>query len=663
LQIDDEDYRLGVALAAPKAGKEAVPGLVTAAKSSDPGMRYYAIWGLGRLGSEAPEALPVITTALKDDNIEVRRKAVWALSQVQPQPEAAIPLLVAALSDDDSDVREAAAEALARYGKSAVPALRKQLDAKELEQRHLAVRALGLVGPDAADAVPQLRAFLLDPNSGLQDGAAIALSQQGAKGIPPLVEALAVEYPPEWEQVMIGFGSVWSLAATLPSAPAQHHRAVSALGKAGSVAIDALLGALQAANADVRSQAAGALATLGFNDRRIVVALAELLRDPSGSVRAQVKDTLLVLTPEPRVVMNEVLRALKEPEADVRVDAVDYLGRLGTPALQPLLASLRDPEAEVRTAAVKSLQVVAVSDDLLIATLTRLLKDKDPELRKNVLGVLLRCPAGVAMPLFLKALKEDDDAVVRRQAAVGVRELSHGDKVARQALAEATKEDKDPFVRGVAVNALTSFGLPAVPVLIDALGDDDQDVRQTALDSLQKVQLDNKKMFPLVTAALKSEKVRLRLGATYAMNRFGKDAVDELLKMLKDPEVDIRFAAVYALDDIGEEAIKSFPAMAEIAVDDQAPEQTRRIALRGLLRMAGLGDFWPGTAGAVPFLIERLENPDKVHRWRAASTLAAIGPAAKDAIPALEKASKDPDKSVAGAAAFALERVQKKDGK
>src|SRR5262249_8589251 len=160
----------------------------------------------------------------------------------------------------------------------------------------------------------------------------------------------------------------------------------------------------------------------------------------------------------------------------------------------------------------------------LIATLTPLLKDKDPELRKNVLGVLVRCPAPAVLPLFLQALKDDEDAVVRRQAAVGLRELGPGDKKVRQALTEATKEDKDPFVRGVAVNALAGFGLPTVPVLIDALGDDNQEVRQTALSSLQKVQVDNKKMFPLVTEALRSEKIRLRLGATYAMNRFGKDA-------------------------------------------------------------------------------------------------------------------------------------------
>ena len=58
--------------------------------------------------------------------------------------------------------------------------------------------------------------------------------------------------------------------------------------------------------------------------------------------------------------------------------------------------------------------------------------------------------------------------------------------------------------------------------------------------------------------------------------------------------------------------------------------------------------------------LERLDDKNATIRWEAASTLAAIGPAAKDAVPALEKARKDPSPNVSQTAQFALECIRKK---
>ena len=95
----------------------------------------------------------------------------------------------------------------------AVPPLVEKLKDPSKEQRRLAVRAVGQIGPGAAETIPLLRAFLLDPESGRQDAAAGALASMGKPAIPVLVEAMKGDDGPMLRQVMTGLGSFWAMAA------------------------------------------------------------------------------------------------------------------------------------------------------------------------------------------------------------------------------------------------------------------------------------------------------------------------------------------------------------------------------------------------------------------------------------------------------------------
>jgi HEAT repeat protein len=66
----------------------------------------------------------------------------------------------------------------------------------------------------------------------------------------------------------------------------------------------------------------------------------------------------------------------------------------------------------------------------------------------------------------------------------------------------------------------------------------------------------------------------------------------------------------------------------------------------------------PETAAkVVPVLVSGLTSPLVHSRRGAAETLGELGPAAKDALPALQKAAADEDKSVHDAAIEAIKRI------
>ena len=69
----------------------------------------------------------------------------------------------------------------------------------------------------------------------------------------------------------------------------------------------------------------------------------------------------------------------------------------------------------------------------------------------------------------------------------------------------------------------------------------------------------------------------------------------------------------------------------------------------------------PAAKDAVPALTKALEHEDAVVRRTAANALAKIGPSAKDAVPALTKALEDEDANVRRAAAKALAKIGAKD--
>src|SRR5262249_21320262 len=148
---------------------------------------------------------------------------------------------------------------------------------------------------------------------------------------------------------------------------------------------------------------------------------------------------------------------------------------------------------------------------------------------------------------------------------------------------------------------------PAIPMLVETLHDPDRFVRWAAARALGKI-------------------------GTQA----AEAAVPRLTEQLLDPDVDLRLAAATALEQFGPASRGAVPLLARLVRGTGEPD-LRLEAIR-VLEVVGCPDAVP----AVPVLAAVLTDRDARIRQAAAKVLGRFGPAARDAVDALQQARNDP---------------------
>ncbi|MBI3462390.1 MAG: HEAT repeat domain-containing protein [Planctomycetes bacterium] len=177
---------------------------------------------------------------------------------------------------------------------------------------------------------------------------------------------------------------------------------------------------------------------------------------------------------------------------------------------------------------------------------------------------------------------------------------------------------------------------------IQALKDPDVEVRREAAYAMhlivQKTGVEAPPVETLVEA-LKDEDGRVRLYCALALDQMGpkaKEAVPALIELLNDVGGD--FSAAYhareALEKIGEPAI---PALIKALRHEKIPvrEQAAALLVQLIRRDRSRDEFARRHEQMVPAFIEALKDKDGRVRMTVASGLAALGPSARAAIPAL----------------------------
>jgi HEAT repeat protein len=162
--------------------------------------------------------------------------------------------------------------------------------------------------------------------------------------------------------------------------------------------------------------------------------------------------------------------------------------------------------------------------------------------------------------------------------------------------------------------------LDAVPVLVEALGVDDGDLRWASARLLTSAATHRPEIRPMLAGLLGSSSWRQR-------------------KM-----------ALYCLRDLGPSDAAVTPAALERALDD--PEPAVRLAALATVAVLRAGD--PDAAAAV---VARLEDPDVGVRRAAAAALGRLGAGTTPVRGALAHAATSPDAALARAAAAALSRL------
>jgi HEAT repeat protein len=148
---------LVVIIGACGSGQE-VKSLIGQLESPDPDLRYNAVMALGKIGPE-PAVVRAVIDALSDPDTAVRLGAIRILENFGDNARMATPALKKTLKDDNEFVRDGAVHALGKIGlpSEVIPEITNMLNDSSMYVRIAAARVLGQFGPEASEALPELR--------------------------------------------------------------------------------------------------------------------------------------------------------------------------------------------------------------------------------------------------------------------------------------------------------------------------------------------------------------------------------------------------------------------------------------------------------------------------------------------------------------------------
>ncbi len=544
--------------------------------------RYFVGWGIG-----GPEVVPALVANLKSKNSHARTEAAEDLGQLGVNARTAIPALREALNDPDGYVRVYAAEALAR------------------------------IDPESKVDIPVLLAALKDQDAALRSATAAALAELGPRSSP---------------------------------------------------AVEALVSALQDKEGRVRSVAAYALGKINsdaahpsFPSGDVVTALAKVLRqDRKDKVRLWAAKALLEFGPDAKRAMPALTTALKDRDQNVAEVAADVLARLGPAGIPALCEALQDGKCKARQEAAEYLGEMGQRAKGAVPVLMGVLKEEDPHLRHAAALAMLRIDKKLAIRTAVPVLSE----LVKNEklhhlppAILALSNLGPEAKPAVLALMEALN-DQESFIRLQAAKALGKIGpgaKVAAPALRTALANEKDYVRLTVAEALWRVNQDPDAVHVLVQA-LKDSKDGVRESAAETLAEIGPEAraaIPSLERLITDPSASVRVQAAQALWHIDHQNSKPVSLLTELLKNPS-------VAIRLQAASALVTIDKEGAAKkVVPVLIEALKDENAAIRQEAAEALGNLAPQAKAAVRLLTAALKDEDIYVRLAVAVALCRIDR----
>ena len=494
---------------------------------------------------------------------------------------------------------------------------------------------------------------------------------------------------------------------------------LGSLGAKASVAVGPLVELLADKSPAVRAHAAWALGEIGAPAKSAAPQLASLLTDADDGVRRQAVEALRAIRPGPQVMLPLLAKLLEDSDPGVRMRILHAMAEAGPAAVPGLIEALKNDKTTYW--AIIVLREIGPAAKDAAPALAEKLKDPRPEIRREAalaLGALNEAAIPV-LPQIAAALDDEDartaatfimgqlgkippnaEAKIRANAASDDKFLStislwtltrvhpEDKELRRQAteqLVERLKE-QDPFVRVAAARALAALP-PApeitLPIWEKALKDADATTIQHALDALASI---GPQAVPRLVDILKHYK-ELRMQVAYTLGQIGPGAAaatDALAALASDEDFNVSTEAVLALGKIGPGAANAVPtllaalqkencpnahaivyALGRIGPKAAAAEPALQRAMAGKDQTLSVVAAWAftqiepqSTAKAIPLLVAGLSDSLPETRKAAAQALGNLGPQARTALPALQKAAKDDDsQAVREVAASAVQAV------
>jgi HEAT repeat protein len=367
---------------------------------------------------------------------------------------------------------------------------------------------------------------------------------------------------------------------------------------------------------------------------------------------------------------NDIAVSLNDPDAGLRVAAAEALGNIGKgarPALLPLLRATRDPNPAVRAAVNDTLRKVGAPSKENASQLLALWQEPVPEKREAYATSIrmLRPDAETSAILFVPLLN-DAQKKIRLQAIATLGDA--GPSVRGQTFSKLLPllDDADKDVRTRTLAALGKLGPPQRgdrPELEAGLRAKSREMRLFCVQQIGVLGPEALASLPFVARLLGDAEASVRLAAARALGQFGKacaEVVDEILKARTDSEPGVRKESIAVLGLVAREKGVLAALLDSLNDADQEVQDAAAKAIRAAQPPLGKGDlsllvgnlrdkkaavrrFCAAElarigADCAPVLQELLTNakdPDPVVRGNVFVALGALGPAAKNAVPAL----------------------------
>lgn len=547
--------------------------------------------------------------------------------------------LVTQLNAKDVRGKLAATRELAELGPvaaSAVPSLTALLNSDDLALQHEAIVALGRIGPEARKAVPALTKLLDADSLIVRHSSLHALRTIGEDSKPALdrIRPLAKNKDP-----MLNVAAAWALIGIDPDSKADRESA-----------LPVLTAGLGDKSADVRNDAGLALSEIGAP----AVAAVEAASKTSTAAAISACDVLAAIGPDAKSAVPTLLKLLEDEGPMVSWHAARALGEIGASpetVIPALVKGLQSPVAENRAASAVAIGSYGAAAKGSVAAVAALWKDREPSVRIaacHALGEMGPAAAGAVVQLD-KALDDEVGTVTLAAAdALG--------RVGESAVAPLTARLKDPGLRQLAAAVLGGMGPVAkgsVPVLIKLLDEQDLPTRRAALLALASIGPDAKDAAPALRKKLETADDRGRAGAVYGLVKIlGKEALPELKaasKVKNNPQLQLASAwGLLTLEPENPEHVQiALPLLIEGLAKAEVPVARKECA-------AALGHLGKAAESAIPALLKATADPDASVRAEATGALAEVGPTAKGVLENAVVLLDDGSQEVRLAAAYTL---------
>ena len=384
----------------------------------------------------------------------------------------------------------------------------------------------------------------------------------------------------------------------------------------------------------------------------IVPALVKALRDADSELRIIAVSTLgtIAIQHQSQSALAALVVALDSPHEEVRRFAAGQLdqgNQAQSEALPAVRRRLSDPSVGVRIEAALALFQIGQQTNEAVTVLFSALEASGSTDRGNAANhlSLIRPAAKPAIPALEEGLN-DPDQYVRKRASIALQKIdpeNHPEaKPTLQSLIEQLKS-ADGNTRMSAAFALKELGAgakAAVPTLVQALQTRSvqtrlPDNRWAMAEALRAIDPGQAPVIvPAMVNDLTDPNVWNRNMAAFVLGEMGSDASDAvstLLSGLTDQDARVRLACAYALVQVGvsDEATKH--QALQILVDGLHP---KRNIYDGHTSVSLLGRIGPAAKEAVPALVEMLkENEDAELSKLAREALSKIAPRSDDTVP------------------------------